>query len=261
MKKKIKEYAKKIGIEYCGFTKVDQKNAIVFLFPYFCKYEENSNLSIYAYGKDYHLVIKDYLEKISQFIKSEISDFEYTIYTDVSPYNDIDIAWRAGLGFIGKNRLLINEEYGSYVFIGYIITNTEFEPDLPVKTKCLNCNRCINACPSKALSSSNFNSCVSSLTQSKKELSTQEIELIKETKYAFGCDICQKVCPFNRGKVTPFSEFKENLTTKLHKNDFLNISNKQFKEQYKDRAFSWRGKQILIRNLSYLEIEEESQQE
>ncbi len=260
MKKKIINYSKKLNIEYCGFTKLNEKTAIVFLFPYFCGYKENSNISVYTYGKDYHTVIKEYLEKICEFIKEEIKDFNYEIYTAVSPYNDIELAYNAGLGFIGKNRLLINEKYGSYVFIGYIITDTEIEHDEPVRSKCINCNKCASACPTKAITSGNFGMCLSSLTQKKGELTFQEKTLIKNNGYAFGCDICQIVCPLNKGNLTPFPEFCENLTTRIEKKDFEFLSNKEFKSKYKDKAFSWRGKNLIIRNLSLLEDEEENQQ-
>ena len=261
MKNKIKEFAKKQGIEYCGFTKAEGKTAIVFLFPYFSKYEKNSNISIYTYAKDYHIVIKDYLTKICSYIKEMVPDFNYKIYSDISPYNDIDLAYRAGLGIIGKNHLLINKKYGSYVFIGYIITETIFDIDFPLSGKCLNCQKCVKACPSGTLSTADFSKCLSSVTQKKGELTDTEKALIRENGYAFGCDICQTVCPMNLNVTTPISEFKENLQTKINSKDFIGLSNKTFREHYKEKAFSWRGKQVLLRNLSLLENGAENPQE
>ncbi len=261
MKKQIKKYSKKFGIEYCGFTEVDNKSAIVFLFPYFSEYDENSNISIYTYGKDYHIVIKDILENICNFVKEKLPEFEYEIYADISPYNDIELAYHAGLGVIGKNHLLINEKYGSFVFIGYIITTTKFEYDYPDKTSCLNCNKCIKVCPSKTLSTGDFTKCLSSVTQKKGDLTDSEVNLISKNKYAFGCDLCQLVCPMNKRIKTSIKEFKENLTTKIKKDDFKNLSNREFKNIYGKKAFSWRGKNILIRNLSLLENESENPQE
>lgn len=250
--KSLNDYILNLGIDRFGFCKADDFYAVVMLFPYFTEKEKNSNISVYTYAEDYHIIIKRYLEKVAEFIKSK-GNYKTEIYVDVSPYNDIELAYKAGLGVIGENKLLINDKYGTFHFIGYVITDMPFNTNSPIENSCMKCNKCINACPTGALKDSDFTKCLSGITQKKGSLSEIEKNLIKENNTAFGCDICQFVCPMNNFKITPLDDFKKDRITSLKKSDFEGLSNKEFREKYKNRAFSWRGKQVLIRNLEILE--------
>ena len=259
---KIKEYAKKLGIDMVGITSAelfnnaqntDYLSAVVALFPYYVGEVKGANLSKYTYGKDYHIVAKEYLEKIAEHFGFE----KYEIHADIGPSVDRELAVNAGLCFKGKNTMAINEKYGSYFFIGYIVCDEKLEFDVPCKDMCMDCGKCVNACPGGAIGDDftiDIEKCASHISQKKGELSRDEINLIKKTGLCFGCDICQNVCPHNRSaKITPITEFKENILTSLSVLDIENLSNKEFKEKYGDRAFSWRGKSVLIRNLKILD--------
>lgn len=257
IKEQIRNFAKQLNIEYTGFTNDESCSLIVFLFPYYTGINENSNISLYCRSLDYHLIIKKYLDKISQFIFENFR-IKCESFVDVNPINEVDAAVRCNLGVKGKNRLLINEKYGSFVFIGILKTDTYITPDLPGKTKCLNCNLCINSC--KALKNNDFNICVSEISQKKGELTKQEEKLLIENNSVFGCDKCQTVCPMNKAEITPLPEFYENRICNLKAEMFEELSNKEFKSLYGNRAFSWRGKNVLIRNIRLLE-ERNNQQE
>jgi len=247
----LNDFILNLGIDRFGFCKAEENNAVVMLFPYYTEKKENSNISVYTYSKDYHIVVKEYLKKVSEFIKSE-GDYNAEIFVDVSPYNDVDLAYRAGLGVVGKNRLLINDKYGSFCFIGYVITDMPLDFSVPLDKSCMNCNKCVDCCPTGALSDWDFTKCLSEITQKKGELSETEQRLIAENGSAFGCDVCQMVCPMNKFSVTPLKEFRVDLVTKIKKSDLENLSNKEFRQRYSQRAFSWRGKNVLIRNLDIL---------
>ncbi len=249
--KNLNDYILNLGIDRFGFCKAGDFYAAVMLFPYYSGKAENSNISVYTYSEDYHLITKKYLKKVADFIKS-LGEYKADIYVDVSPYNDIMLGCNAGLGVIGRNGLLINDKYGSLHFIGYVITDMPLEISVPVQKECMNCGKCVNACPGGVLEDKDFSRCLSSVTQKKGTLSENEQKLIKDNGFAFGCDICQMVCPMNDFKITPIAEFKDNLVTSIKKSDFEELSNKEFKEMFGNRAYSWRGKNVLIRNLEIL---------
>lgn len=251
IKEQIREYAKKMNIEYTGFTNYDNESLIVFLFPYYTGLKESdANISLYCRSQDYHLIIKKYLEKISDFILTCFK-IETTSYVDIDPIDEIDAAIRCNLGVRGRNHLLINEKYGSFVFIGILKTQTYIEPDVYIPGDCLNCNNCIKQC--QALKLNDFSLCISAVSQKKGELSDSEKKLLINSNSIFGCDECQNVCPMNKYVKTPIYDFYENRIAKLTKDMFSNLSNKEFKEQFSSRAFAWRGKNVLLRNLTLLE--------
>lgn len=251
MKDKIKIFLKEQNIEYAGITTYDGKYFIVCLFPYFAQ-NAPGNISLYARGLDYHTVVIDYLEKLCKFLNKETNgQFTGKCYCDISPYSDRSLAIGAGLGFIGKNGCVINEKYGSYVFIGYIETDFALEPDFEIKKTCLGCNKCIIACPGGAICDDSFKKerCASYLSQKKGELTNEEQQIIIKSNKIWGCDICQSVCPHNADiPITPIKEFKDDLINYVNISDLEGLSNKSFKEKFKNRAFIWRGKEILIRN-------------
>ncbi|MBQ2897233.1 MAG: DUF1730 domain-containing protein [Clostridia bacterium] len=250
--KNLSNFILNLGIDRFGFCKAGDFYAVVMLFPYYSGKVDDSNISVYTYSEDYHIIIKRYLEKVADFIKLA-GKFNTQIYVDVSPYNDIELGFKAGLGVIGKNGLLINDKYGTFHFIGYVVTDMPLSESVPLKGECLNCNKCIKNCPAGALKDKDFTKCLSEVTQKKGKLSDDEIKLIKENGSSFGCDICQNVCPMNKFNITPIEDFKVNLVTKIKSSDFEGLSNKEFKQKYQNRAFSWRGKNVLLRNLDILD--------
>ena len=232
------------------------KSIIVCAFPYYVDEVEESNLSKYCYGEDYHIVAKRYLQQICDFLEEEINNFEYKFFVDNGPLVDRYLAYQSGIGYFGINNNIITDEYGSYIFIGYIVNNYEFYADDPLPKTCIKCNKCVKYCPGNAILGNfelNPRRCLSYITQKKDDLSEEEMNLIKENKMVFGCDICQEVCPHNKGiSITNIEEFKTNLITKLDYNEINDISNKEFKRRYGNRAFSWRGKKIIQRNIEII---------
>ena len=223
------------------------KSVIACLFPYY-NGGEKSNLSLYARGEDYHKVAEKKLNAIADILTE--NGFSARTFCDTGVLCDRHLAYLAGLGFIGKNRFLINDEYGSYTFIGYILTDAELVANAPLDKACISCGKCITACPGGALTENGLDSekCVSYITQKKGELSSFEEEIVRKSGSVWGCDICQTVCPHNNGvKLTEIAEFRTNLIEKLDSD--MAESNREFKKKYQDRAFSWRGYEIIKRNL------------
>lgn len=237
-------------------TMADAQSVIVCLFPYYVGEKTGGNLPKYAYAIDYHTVIADKLAQIGDFLISAIPGFHYQAFVDTGPLVDRYLAYLAGLGFYGQNSQIITDKYGSHVLIGYILTNYSFAIDKPLVQTCLQCGRCAKECPGQAIIGNRAidpRRCRSYLSQKKGELTVAEINIIKKNKLVFGCDVCLDVCPHNQKKaVTPLTEFGENLIPKLNYEDVVNISNKEFKRCYGNRAFSWRGRKLIIRNFEYL---------
>ena len=234
----------------------DAKSIIVCAFPYYIGKLEDSNLSKYCYGKDYHIVVKDVLQEVCEEIKKDISDFKYKVFADNGPLVDRYLAYLSGIGYYGINNNIITDKYGSYVFIGYIVNNFEFEIDKPLDKTCCKCNKCVKYCPGNALEGNykmDPKKCLSYLTQKKEELSKDEKEKIKNNKMVFGCDICQDICPHNKNiEKTSIEDFKISLLGKLDEEEIEEISNKEFKRRYGNRAFSWRGRKIIKRNMDII---------
>lgn len=233
------------------------ESIIVCAFPYFVEDVVDSNLSKYCYGMDYHIVVKEKLQQIADYIDSEIEGFQYMIFADNGPLVDRYLASVSGIGYYGINNNIITDEYGSFVFIGYIINNYYFESDKKSEKSCAKCGKCIKSCPGKAILGNfemNPKKCLSYITQKKEDLSEDEKIALKNNKKIFGCDICQDVCPHNISiSKTNIKEFKEELIYNLKEEEINNISNKEFRRRYKEKAFSWRGKKIIQRNIEILE--------
>jgi len=233
----------------------DGKTIISIAFPYLHDFYENFKykndkfvyFSKYTLGRDYHKVISNYLKKICNFIESLGGKAIY--FVDSNSLPERYIAYLCGIGFYGKNNMIITEKYGSYVFLGEIITDLEIEIDKPLKQKCGNCDLCLNTCPTKAINKNENcpNICLSYITQ-KKEI--EDVWFNKLDGRMFGCDSCQDICPFN--KVINFSNLKEfipyDYMKKINLKEIINIDNKTFKEKYAITSCGWRGKNIIIRN-------------
>ena len=252
MKNRIFEYIHSLGIVKCGVAHYEGKSAIVCLFPYYVG-DAEGNLSLYARSRDYHKVIKETLSPACDFIKSIYPDAECEVFADIGPEVDRHLAYDAGLGFYGKNGMLINDDFGSWFFIGYILTSLQLESDKPLEKSCLGCNKCIENCPGGALGESFcLDKCASHISQKKGDLTDGEIAILKKSGLVFGCDMCQRVCPHNNITPNPMKEFTEDLIHSISLEDIEDLSNKQFLSKYKNRAFSWRGKNVLLRNINIL---------
>ena len=232
------------------------KSIIVCAFPYYIGDKEDSNLSKYCYGKDYHIVVKQKMEQITEYLTNKIKGFEYKMFVDNGPLVDRYLAYLSGIGYFGINNNIITDEYGSYVFIGYIMNNYEFTPDEPLEKTCIKCGKCVEYCPGNAILGNfemNPRRCLSYITQKKEELSEEERNILSSSNKVFGCDICQEVCPHNKHiPVTEIKEFFEDTMINLKYDDIDTMSNKEFKRRYGDRAFSWRGRKIIKRNMDIL---------
>ncbi|SHE34986.1 tRNA epoxyqueuosine(34) reductase QueG [Clostridium fallax] len=248
------------------------KTIISIAFPYLHNYEYKENgFSVYTRGEDYHKVVNSYLEKICGFIETLGGKAER--FVDSNPLPERYIAYLSGIGFIGKNNMLITKQYGSYVFLGEIITDLVMESydddgkhleDLLKFKECGICDLCYKNCPTKSINKNkkNSNICLSFITQ-KKDIDDKWFNILNGR--IFGCDTCQKVCPFNKYiKYSGIKEFypldfmNENLTDKL-----ITITKGDFNKSIKLTSCGWRGKNVLSRNsiirkyaLSKEEIEE-----
>ena len=177
----------------------------------------------------------------------------FSFFTDNSPIREVTAARLAGLGFVGNNGLLISPAYGTYHFIAEIVTDLWLEPSMPMESGCEACRRCLDACPAGALSPAGVDKsrCRSHITQKKGELEDWEWTILEKDSLIFGCDVCQRVCPMNQHLLpTALPEFREDRIITVSKAELEGLSERRFQEIYGDRAFAWRGKKVLLRNLN-----------
>lgn len=210
---------------------------------------KRGKISPSSWGVDYHYILQDKMEQLARGIEQLTADFEYKGMVDTGALVDTAVARRAGIGFIGKSGLVISKEFGSYMFLGELITNLDIEPDQPVDYDCGDCNRCVQACPTSCLigdGTMNARRCLSFQTQDKGMMALEFRKKIKTVIY--GCDICQICCPYNKGISNPPIVAIDPELAQPELLPFLELSNGQFKEQFGQLAASWRGKNILQRN-------------
>ncbi len=226
------------------------RTAIVCAFNYYAG-TEKGNISRYAQGEDYHITVIKKMEPIAAFLKE--GGFSAQIFADTGFLNERLLAVQSGIAFIGRNRMAISPKFGSYFFIGYLLTDCEIKKDKKCEKKCANCGKCEEVCPLGALHGGFCEEkCLSYITQKKGDLTETEAEAVKNAKTVWGCDICQEVCPHNRDiPVTEIDEFKKNRIINLEISE--EISNREFKKIYGNRAFSWRGKGVILRNQKILQ--------
>ncbi len=211
------------------------KSILLCIFPYKVQSQPPENISRYAAVPDYHKICGEYLQKAANLLKKEYPQNEFVAFIDNSPIPEVFAAASAGLGEKGKNGLLINSRYGSFVFIGEIVT------DLPLKfenklTLCSDCGQCKNVCP-VGLCKEN---CLSKISQKKGELTASEQRLLFENNIVWGCDICAENCPNNKDKEHTY--IKEFING--YKNEYT------LGEDISQRAYEWRGEKAVARNAS-----------
>ena len=221
------------------------------LFPYLCG-DANApgNISLYARGRDYHTVVMRFLTSKMRRLHKTYPDNRFAALVDASPLPEVTAAAAAGLGYIGRHGLLICPEYGSYVFIGIIASDrmldgpaAEVLPQL--HPACAQCTRCLSACPSAHLHDSAL-PCLSAVTQKKGNLTAREEILLTKSNSIWGCDTCQRACPLNQAvHSTSIRDFTEDLLSFLSRDMLDNMTEATFKR----RAFCFRGRQPLLRNL------------
>ena len=267
MYKIMREYFASVGIEYFSVldysdcietgTRIIERSGIVpksvilYLLPYYTT--ETVNLSRYAASLDYHLAIRKINEGLEEILKEKFPEAKVKGYGDHSPIDERHAALVLGLGIAGDNGLIINEKYGSYVFVGDVVT--DISPDklgasLPKEIlRCEHCGACKRACPTGILRGEGED-CLSAITQKKGDLTEYEVTLMREYNTLWGCDICQSVCPHNRNpKKTPVSFFYESTITELTREMLDSMSDDEFSE----RAFAWRKRATISRNIDILD--------
>lgn len=240
-------------LERCG---ISEGSAVIFAVPYLTEVSFGErNVSSYAVSRDYHLFFARLFDAILPVLRSEYPENVFAGFTDHSPINEIRAAASAGLGVIGKNHLLLTKKYSSYVFLGEIITDARLAEDAVGEIRyCEGCGKCVRACPAIV----GGTECLSSLTQKKGVLRTDEAEAILKSGCAWGCDICQEVCPHTAVALrcgtlfTPIEFFHVSTTPRLTAREIEEMGAESFSE----RAYSWRGKATILRNLKILEGEE-----
>ncbi|MBY0199868.1 tRNA epoxyqueuosine(34) reductase QueG [Priestia megaterium] len=204
-----------------------------------------------SWGQDYHTVLRDRLQKLETFIKEKVPAAILQSMVDTGELSDRAVAERAGIGWSGKNCAIITPEFGSYVYLGEMITDIPFPPDKPIEDGCGTCNKCVDACPTGALVTGgqlNSQRCIAFLTQTKGFLAEEFRSKLGNRLY--GCDTCQTVCPENKGKDFHFhSEMEPDPELAKPKlKPLLTMSNREFKEKFGHVSGSWRGKKPIQRN-------------
>lgn len=232
------------------------KTLLVFLVPYYAGPTEN--LSLYASACDYHGYMKELFARLVPALHAAFG-YRFFGFADHSPIDERHAAALAGLGVLGKNGLLLNETYGSFVFIGELVTDAPpelfgFTHTTPIRS-CAGCDACRRACPTGILRGEG-DTCLSAVTQKKGDLSEEEKALLLHGGSVWGCDLCQTACPHNLARIadgralTPIPYFKEARITRLTTETLSALD----EEAFAARAFSFRGRAPLLRNLALLGI-------
>ncbi|MFC4804035.1 epoxyqueuosine reductase [Filifactor villosus] len=232
------------------------KALIVFFVPYFDSnlIFDGNNISIHAQAKDYHHVVKTVLSRAKDELGKHYPNEEFICQCDTGPLCERFFAIHSGLCLEGDNGMAIHETYGSYGFLGLIVTTAKFEATKSFRRYCISCGRCKKSCPGSVLGSDNriYHTCISWLTQ-KKSLTPNDEANIKKAAMVYGCDECQKVCPYNWKLCnTDIDEFKTDFIGVLTSEELQAFSNRSFRKAYSNRTFAWRGKQVLERNIDII---------
>ena len=232
--------------------------AFLFAVPYYTTECDDParNISAYAVSRDYHRFFAELFEEILPILRAKFPESRFAGFSDHSPIAEAEAAVRAGLGYLGCNRLFLTDAYSSFVFLGEIVTDAA----LPCKAKelrfCPQCGACGAACPV----GQDMNACLSALTQKKGALTEAEIDRLRAHGHAWGCDRCQEICPITKkakatGSIyTKIGFFKEKALPHLTAAALESMCD----EDFAARAYSWRGRPTILRNLEILEEGERS---
>lgn len=235
------------------------KSVVSLLLNYFPAQKQNPDsfkISKYAYGQDYHLVIKDKLKLFYQNIQDVIGEVNGRFFVDSAPVMDKVWAQKSGLGWMGKNGNIIHPKRGSFFFIAELILDLELEADGPIKDFCGTCTKCMDACPTDALNQAyvvDGSKCISYLTIELKDAIPVEFK-DKMNDWIFGCDVCQDVCPWNRFSlvhIEPAFQANEQLLG-FSKNDWEDISQEIFKDLFTKSAVKRTKFEGLKRNIYFV---------
>ncbi len=237
------------------------RTVISLIYPYYTERKQQDPeapiLSKYAYGTDYHFVMKDKLRKLFLFIRSLRPEAEGRLFVDSAPVLDRAWAVKAGLGWIGKNSNLISRKAGSFVFIGEILINIELPHEaVPENDFCGSCTRCIEACPTEAIlpeRTIDSNRCISYHTIEHKDLIPEELEGKLENR-VFGCDICQDVCPWNRQALLHTEpEFEPSVELlQLNKKEWASMEEEQYERLFEKSPVKRAGLEKLRKTITFL---------
>ena len=247
------------GAAACGAAPVDMPDALPGMrcavcaaFSYLAE-DRDAPVCRYARGGDYHRALAEAMEPAAVCLRQ--AGIAARVLSDISPLPEVRTAWQAGLGMRGKNGLLIVPGAGSWVVLGFILTDApppQARTELP---DCRGCGACLRACPTGALSETGVDPdrCLSAVTQRKGELTEAEAEAMRRVGTLWGCDVCQRVCPENRGvQKARLAVFREDLIDDLTPEMLSGLSNRTLKDRFPDRAFTWRGIAVLRRNSEIL---------
>ena len=237
----------------------DSKSVVSLLLNYFPEETQTNNtykISKYAYGEDYHVVIKDKLRQLLNFIQDEIGEVHGRAFTDSAPVLDKAWAAKSGLGWIGKHSNLITKSNGSFYFIAELIIDLELDYDYAVTDHCGNCTACIDACPTQAITEPyvvDGSKCISYFTIELKNEIPSDMKG-KFNDWMFGCDICQDVCPWNRFSKThkePLFNPNQELLS-MSKKDWEEITEEVFRKVFEKSAVKRTKYSGFIRNINFL---------
>lgn len=235
------------------------KSVISLLYNYYPdKDDETTNYKVakYAYGTDYHFVVKDKLKTFLNSIREEIGQVDGRVFVDSAPVMERQWAVKSGLGWIGKNALLINKQQGSYHFLAELIIDLELETDGPIKDYCGSCTKCMDACPTNAFVGARIldaSKCISYLTIELKDDIPSEFK-DKYEQWVFGCDICQEVCPWNRFSKKHHEPAFDKLdgVKKIEQDNWEDITEEIFNKVFKQSPMKRTKYQGLNRNISFV---------
>jgi epoxyqueuosine reductase len=218
--------------------------------------DDRLKIAKYAYGDDYHFVVKEKLSVLIDTLRAKIGDVHGRAFVDSAPVMERAWAKRSGIGWIGKNSLLLNRDQGSFLFLAELILDLELEPDGPIKDYCGTCTACMDACPTDAIPAPyvvDGSKCISYFTIELKEEIPAEVKG-KFQNWIFGCDICQDVCPWNRFS-KPHQEEKFNPHPELEgltKNDWREITEDVFKKLFRESAVKRTKFEGLKKNIRFV---------
>jgi len=238
------------------------KSVVTLLFNYYPENQQSDpsapKIARYAYGEDYHFVLKRKLKSLLHILRESVGDFQGRCFVDSAPVLERDWARRAGIGWVGKNTLLIHPRAGSWFFLAELILDVELLYDQPMRDYCGTCTRCIDACPTQAIAPQGYivdgSKCISYFTIELKEAIPEDYR-DKFENWMFGCDICQEVCPWNRFAV-PHEEpafLPHPDLLDMTQREWIELSEDVFQKVFRHSAVKRTKFAGLKRNITFLQ--------